>query len=111
MNKSDFERVTIGLPKDSIRLACYIVREYRRCESGNNLELCAVTKEQYDMAVNMLLAFAYQNSDEKTVVEQYYCESDCCKNNGLSGFCDGEFEITKDTKKRVCRRYWNPSNI
>ena len=68
-----------------------------------------ITNGYYAKSFNGLIVIL--NSDEKTVVEQYYCESDCCKNNGLSGFCDGEFEITKDTKKRVCRRYWNPSNI
>lgn len=105
MNKLEFDAITEKLPKKSVKRACYVVREYIRCEKSGDFDFCAVSKDEYDAAIRILLAFSYQTSDENTLVEQWQCVSDCDRNNGLRGFCQGEFQISKDGNKKLCRYY------
>ena len=111
MNKSEFEYATHGIPKNSVKRACYIVREYMRNEKLGIENYCAVTKEEYDEAVSILLTFSYLNSENDTFVEQFKCEGDCTKNNGFCGFCQGEFQLGNKKEKKLCKYYSDPSNI
>ena len=104
-------RITKDLPIDSVKKACYIVREYTRCEKSGNLEYSAVTKKEYDIALGIILAFAFTNSKDDTTVEQWLCDSDCNRNDGLCGFCKGEFQINNKTGKQMCKYYSNPFDI
>ena len=114
MEREFFEFVIKNMPKNSVKRACYIVREYSRyskietdsiltCEEG-----CAVSLHEYLEAVKVLLAYSYENSDMLTEVEQFACESDCSHNNGCVGFCNGEFSISKkshDKTLKLCKYY------
>ncbi len=111
MNRNDFDFITSDLPKDSVKKACYVVREYRRCEKSGNLDFCAVSKEEFDLALEILLAYSYQTSDKTTLAEQWQCDSDCNRNNGLCGFCQGEFQISKNPSKKLCKHFSDPFNI
>ena len=111
MNRNEFDTITSDLNKDGVKMACYVVREYIRCERSKKLDFCAVSKEEFDNALNVLLAFSYQNSDNNTLVEQCECESDCNRNNGLNGFCSGEFQLKQNTNKVLCKHYSDPRNI
>ena len=111
MNRTDFNLITKDLPLNSVKRACYIVREYIRCKVDNNLDCCAVTKQEYNAALNILLAYSFTTSENDTTVEQWTCDSDCNKNNGLCGFCDGEFQINSKTGKQLCKYYSNPLDI
>ncbi len=111
MDREDLDLIIRNLPKESVKRACYIVREYKRYEKDGNFIDCAVTKEEYEEALKIILAYAYTTSDNNTVVELMKCYSDCNRNNGTCGFCDGEFQITKDQSKKLCKYYSDPFNI
>lgn len=111
MNRSDFDKITNKFVQDGVKKACYIVREYRRYERIGKLNLCAVTKEEYEAALDVILAHAYTTSDNETVVEQWQCDNDCTRNNGVPGFCPGEFQITKDPSRKLCKFFCDPDNI
>lgn len=111
MDRYDFDIITSNLHKDGVKMACYVVKEYIRCERSNNLDYCAVSKEKFDRALNVLLAFSYQNSDENTLARQYECESDCNRNNGLNDFCPGKFQMGSGTSMTLCKHYFDSDNI
>jgi len=111
MEKELFDFIVNDLAKDSVKRACYVVREYRRNEKLGNLDNCAVTKNEYEDAINILLAYSFQTSDKDTLVEQWQCDSDCNRNNGLWDFCPGEFQICNDSTKKLCKYYSDPFNI
>lgn len=104
MNRNDFNYIIEKFPKGSVKAACYIVREYIRHEMRNDLIHCAVSKEEYDEAVKVLLAYSFQTSSQDTFAEQWLCDGDCDRNNGLYGFCPGEFQNTSNVKK-LCKYY------
>lgn len=110
MERRDFDYIVKDFPKDSVKRACYVVREYRRCAKRGYFDSCAVSKEEYDSALAILLAYSFQTSSDDTLAEQWQCESDCCRNTGF-GFCRGEFQISKDPSKKLCRYYLDPGNI
>ena len=110
MKRDYFDFIVKDLPKDSIKRACYVVREYRRCEKSGNLDICAVSKEEFDEAVTILLAHSFQTSDNDTLAEQWQCDSDCNRNNGFEGFCPGEFQINNSSRK-LCKYFSDPFNI
>ena len=110
MKKELFDLLLKDLPKNSVKRACYIVREYRRCEAIGNFNLCAVTKEEYDEALGILLAYSFSNSYNDTVVEMWQCDGDCSRNFGILDFCPGEFQITKDPEKKLCKFFSDSSN-
>lgn len=107
MNKSYFEYFTRNVRADGVRKACYIVREYRRCEKSNDLENCAVTKEEFEKALDIISAFAYIMSSDNTTTKLWACKEDCLRNEGNNTFCPGEFQIGTDAKKR-CKFYTAP---
>lgn len=109
MNRCEFDAITSNLSEGSVKRACYVVREYRRCEKSGNLDMCAVSKEEFDSALDIVLAYSYQTSDKDTFAEQWQCESDCCSNN--RGFCKGEFQIDNARSKKLCKYYLDPDNI
>ncbi len=111
MERDFFDFIVKDLPKDGVKRACYVVREYRRCEKSGNLDMCAVSKEEFDSALAILLAYSYQTSDKDTLVEQWQCDSDCNRNNGLGDFCPGEFQISKDPCKKLCKHFSDSFNI
>ena len=111
MDRFFFDYIVKDLPIDGVKRACYVVREYRRCEMYNILDTCAVSKEEYDVAVNTLLAFSFQNSEDDTLAEQWKCYNDCNRNNGFEGFCKGEFQITNNPCKKLCKHYSDPFDI
>ena len=106
----DIRFITGNLHKDSVKKACYIVREYMRCEKTGNLDICAVSKDEYNEALRVLLAYSYQTSDNNTVAEQWLCDSDCDRNNGIYGFCPGEFQIDNHSGKKLCKHYVDSFN-
>ena len=110
MKRDSFDFIVNDLPKDSVRRACYVVREYERCKKSGNLDICAVSEEEFDLAVSILLAYSFQTSDKNTLVEKWQCDSDCNRNNGFYGFCPGEFQISKDPSLKLCKYYSNPFN-
>jgi len=121
MERRYFDFITKDMPENSVKRACYVVREYLRCSrvTGNgeskvlicNEDICAVTLEEYLEASKILLAYSYENSDEKTIQELFSCESDCCRNNGLSGFCEGEFSLSSSKTKKICKKYADSYNL
>lgn len=111
MEKKVFDFIVKDLSKDSVKRACYVVGEYRRYESHNNFSGCAVSKEEYDNALNILLAHSFQTSDKDTVVEQWRCDGDCNRNHGFGDFCPGEFQITTDPAKKLCKYFLDPFDI
>ena len=69
----------------------------------------SVSEEEFYNSLDILLAHSFQTSDDKTIVEQWYCENDCDRNNGLFGFCPGEFQISGNAKT-LCKYYICPGN-
>ncbi len=111
MDREDLDLIIRNLPKESVKRACYIVREYKRYEAKGNFDYCAVTKEEYEEALRIILAYAYSTSDNNTLVEQWKCYNDCSRNNGFCGFCEGEFQTSKDQSKPLCKHYSDSYNI
>ncbi len=105
MYKSDFEILIMTLPENSVKRACYVVREYIKNDFSSPL----VSEEEFYSSLRILLAHAYQTSDDKTTVEQWYCENDCDRNNGLFEFCPGEFQINGKSRT-LCKYYIDSGN-
>lgn len=99
MNKEQFDYITRKLPEDSIKKACYTVREYIREPNTK-----AVTQEQFNKALTMVLAYAYTKSTDDETIKLYKCESDCYNNCGI-GFCPGEFQIDNQPASQLCKHY------
>ena len=76
----------------------------------DNLDDCAVSKEEYEKALDIRLAYAYQTSDKDTLAEQWKCDSDCYRNNGVFDFCPGEFQICYDNSKKLCKYFLETTN-
>lgn len=113
MQREYLEFIIKDLPENSVKRACYIVREYLRYSKIAKInqdcvlkssEGCAVTLEEYIEASKILLANSFENTDDDTCIEQFYCESDCSYNNGYGGFCKGEFCLS-DSAKTLCKHY------
>lgn len=119
MDRKFLDYIINDMPKNSVKRACYIVREYLRySEKGQDEVLksspgCAVTLEEYLEATKVLLSYSYQNSEEKTEIELFSCENDCSYNNGCNGFCKGEFSLSNNSKKqlKLCKYYSDSMNI
>lgn len=115
MEKEYLNFIVKDMPKNNVRRACYIVREYLRYSEQTKIgqdevlksgKGCAVTLEEYLDAMRVLLAYSYESSQKTTEVELFCCESDCSHNNGCGGFCDGEFSINSSNKKlKLCKYY------
>ena len=111
MERDFFDFIVKDLPKDSVKRACYVVREYRRCEINNCMSYCAVSKEEYNYALSILLAYAYTTCKDKTVPELWKCDGDCNRNNGIGDFCPGEFQVSNESGKKMCKYFSDPSDI
>ena len=111
MEREFFNYIVKDLSKDSVKRACYVVREYRRYEKHGDLSNCAVSKEEYEEALNIILAYSYQTSNRDTLVEQWQCDGECNFNHGFNDFCPGEFQISKDPRKKLCKYYSDSSYI
>lgn len=111
MDKQEFDLIVSRFPIGSVKRACYIIKEYVRCEKLGKLESCAVTKKEFDDALKIVVAFSYKESNDDTMPEQWMCDSDCLRNNGADGFCPGEFQIENKKTKRMCKHYWDSSNV
>ena len=119
MDKDYFNFIIKDMPKNSVKRACYIVREYlkysKKVEVNDDIvlksnEKCAVTLEEYLEAVRILLAYSYENSDALTEVELHHCECDCGQIK-YNNFCKGEFSVVdEDTDKtknlKLCKYYY-----
>ena len=105
MKREDFDHFTNEFNHfKGLLKACFIVREYQRCDEANNLENCAVTKEEYHKALSLVLAFAHNNAQNVFEVEQWHCKDDCNRHYNKYGFCPGEFQINND-KPNLCKWY------
>ena len=78
MEKDFFDFIVKDMSKDSVKRACYIVREYKRYESNGNL-----------------VAVLFQNNKD-TVVEQWHCDGNCNRNHGVGDFCPGVIILQKN---------------
>lgn len=107
MDKGWFDFIVKEYPKNSVKKACYVVREYMRCKRYNDLENCAVTEKEFLESLNILLAFGYTNSDKDTIAKRWTCDSDCNRNNGMYAFCPGEFQIDRNSES-FCEYYSSP---
>jgi len=100
-----------------VKKTCFIVREYlRNCEfgcEGHNIfpfdDDCAITAKEFLKATKMLLATTWHDIDNITPPETWYCENDCDRNNGLDGFCQGEFQSDAESKQ-LCKYYLDSFN-
>lgn len=108
MDKQEFDLIVSRFPIGSVKRACYIIKEYVRCEKLGKLESCAVTKKEFDDALKIVVAFSYEESNDDTMPKQWACDSDCVKNNGVDGFCPGEFQVDNTKGKTLCK-YFNDS--
>ncbi len=100
MTKELFYLLTEKLELNSVKKACFIVREFLRESQDIN---CAVSFEEYLEAIKIILAYSYQTSDEFTTVDLYYCPGNCV-DNGKYGFCEGEFS-RNDNSLKLCPYY------
>ena len=122
MEKEIFAWYTKDLPKNSVKRACYVVREFLRYrkvtqnkETGKLecevLPGCAVTFEEYEKARNIILSYAYQNSNRTDTVELFACDENCVQNDyGNDAFCKGEFSLHKKSLN-LCPHYMDPSKF
>ncbi len=105
MEKDNFYGRTVYIHQPNIvKEACYIFREYHKHELENNLNNCAVTKDEFDKALRILLAFSFETSNENTFAKFYKCNPDCENYQGMNGFCAGEFQ-TNSGSKELCKHY------
>lgn len=105
MKREDFDYFTSEYNNlHGVKKACFIVREYDRCQKDNNMNTSSISKEEYQKALNMVLAFAFNNAKNESKVEMWHCKGDCYRNNGFEGFCPGEFQLDQDTSN-LCKWY------
>lgn len=113
MDRNEFNFIIKDMPENSVRRACFIVREYLRYSQKEKVgqeeilkssQGCAVTLEEYYQATKILLAYSYENSEKNTIQELFKCESDCSHNHGCGDFCQGEFSLSNQSKK-LCKYY------
>lgn len=100
MTKELFYLLTKDLEPNSVKKACFIVREFLR--ESQDID-CAVSFEEYLEATKLILAYTYQTSDASTTVNLYYCSPDCVE-GGNYGFCEGEFSCN-DKSLKLCPHY------
>ena len=122
MEKEIFAWYTKDLPRNSVKRACFVVREFLRYskvtqnkETGTLeceiLPGCAVTFEEYEEARNVILSYAYQNSTKLDKVELFVCDGDCIQNDyGNDAFCKGEFSLHSKSLN-LCPHYMDPSKF
>jgi hypothetical protein len=122
MDRGYFNYIIKDLPKNSVKRACYIVREYLRYSTTKkinqdevlkNEEDCCVTLEEFLEASQILLSYSYENSKDTDEIEFSSCENDCQYNNGCNGFCEGEFSLTSypnPKKLKLCKYYLDSQN-
>ena len=95
MERAVFDSLTSNLPKNSVKNACFVAREYIRCKEKNDSDNCAVTHKEFLEACKILIAHGYITSDKDLSVDLRHCDSDCSMNTS-SGFCPGEFCLGSD---------------
>ena len=80
---------------DGTKQACIKIREYLQngCVTQNGIKTItsAVTNDEFIAAVNILLAYAWQNKENDCVPETWYCDSDCSR--VCNAICPGEFQL------------------
>ena len=111
MKREDLDLIISNLPENSVKRACYIVREYQRYEEYGIFIDCAVSEEEYKEALRIILAHSFLTSNENTAVELWQCDGDCNRNHGFNEFCPGEFQVCKDSDKRLCKFFADPNNL
>lgn len=122
MDKEIFAWYTKDLPRNSVKRACYVVREFLRYtkvtqnQETGTLECevlpgCAVTFEEYEEARNVILSYAYQNATKLDKVELFVCDDDCIQNDyGNDAFCKGEFSLHSKSLN-LCPYYMDSSKF
>ena len=85
-----------GLASGGIKEACFICEEYYL--HGDSAD---VTKEDFEEAFRKVLAFAYQNCNDDTMAEEYYCD-ECCKGRDAYYYCKGALLLKSDDSKKLC---------
>ena len=104
MEKDFFDFIIKKYSKNSVKKACFIIREYIRCKKYNDLENCAVTEKEFSEALTIVLAHSYNTSDANTEAKTWHCDGDCNRNNGMYAFCPGEFQLDKNSDT-LCEYY------
>ncbi len=100
MERKKFEKVVKNIPEGSVKKACYVLKEYFTAE-----EKSAVTKEEANKALHIILSYAYETSKFDTFAEKYYCKGDCIFDNKEEfSFCPGEFSLD-DEATILCKYY------
>ena len=97
MDREKFNYITedmSSLEDGGIKKACYIIREWKN--SRDCPDSCAVTQEEYEEAINILVAFSYPKCDNKTTVEMINCVNGCDTSKYI---CAGEFRLSLKPKK------------
>ena len=111
MNREYLDYLTKDMEENSVKKACYYVREYLRyadvTENGivqNHPKRCAVTNDEFIKSLNIILGHSYNTSNDDTILNNMgYCEADCKHNSGNQSFCKGEFTLSKS--KKLCKYY------
>ncbi len=83
-----------GLASGGVREACFICKEY-----FIHGEKADVTREDFEKAFKIVLAFAYQNCSDDTMAEEFFCDEDC-EGRKKFYFCKGEVLLKSNTGKK-----------
>ena len=114
MYKDKFDYMTkdmVPLEDGGVKKACFIIQEYRknkgRVHPITGESLCAVTEEEYNDALSVLVSFSYKHSTYGTKTELHRCTlgDDC---NPSSAFCKGEFSANNHLAKKLCPYRFDP---
>ena len=96
MNKDEFDLAVKNMEclEGGIKEACLIVRNYL-----SNKEP-VVSLDDFNKAVEVLMAYAWTNKENDCIPETWYCDNDCTHCGSFFGnyFCPGEFQLGKKDK-------------
>ena len=83
-----------GLAKGGVKEACMICLEYIRFRKSAD-----VTEEEFKEALSKVLAYAYQNCSDDTMVEEYHCDENCIDTD-FPKYCKGALLLESKTGKK-----------
>ena len=105
MKREDFDYFTNEYNNlNTVKKACFVVKEYQRCETGRVMDKSAVTYDEYQEALKKVLAYAFLKSNKEEIIETWKCNKECVRYRGVESFCPGEFQID-DNSNNLCKWY------
>lgn len=110
MTKSEFENATSKYVEGGIRKACAIIKEYKKNKPVDGVNLSAVSKEQYEAAVDLVVAYAFQNSQDDTKMDLFKCDSDCTNCDWPFSICPYSFQCSEEHGLHLCPHFCDSSN-